>query len=355
MRHKRLLLTLFICILSMSALQTQSSAVSLNLDSVAAWGKFPNFCVKTYRWGDKFFNTYDSTYVVGTGYKFNVKFKSNAWLDNYIFALPDNYRMHMASEMNVSGGVHLTYLAVSVGYDYNLMRLFSKHNTARKKFNFGFNCALFAADLYWVTNDVGTRITSYGHPGDRVECSIPFYGIDNSIFGVDVYYFFNNKRYSRAAAFNYSKHQKVSSGSWILGFSYWTQSFDFNFSSLSDDILMELPAEWAQNDWRFRINNHNYAIRGGYGYNLVLPRNWLIGISETPVIGLKHGTVNGELPELSVSLYNRLQVSGIWSNKKWFAGLIVKAENGVYFDKKQTLLNGVFSGELSVGYRFNLW
>ena len=31
----------------------------LNLDSIAAWGKFPRFCINTYRWGDRFFNGYD--------------------------------------------------------------------------------------------------------------------------------------------------------------------------------------------------------------------------------------------------------------------------------------------------------
>ena len=54
----------------------QASALSFALDSIAEWGRFPRFCVDVYHWGDKFFNSYDSTYVVGTGYKFNVKLKT---------------------------------------------------------------------------------------------------------------------------------------------------------------------------------------------------------------------------------------------------------------------------------------
>ncbi len=61
----------------------QAKALSLNLDSIAEWGKFPRFCINTYRWGDKFFNSYDSLYVVGTGTKFNVKITTDSWLDKY--------------------------------------------------------------------------------------------------------------------------------------------------------------------------------------------------------------------------------------------------------------------------------
>ena len=33
----------------------RADALSLDVDSIAAWGKFPRFCMDVYRWGDKFF------------------------------------------------------------------------------------------------------------------------------------------------------------------------------------------------------------------------------------------------------------------------------------------------------------
>lgn len=346
---------ILLAVISLTAVCPRANAFSLALDSVAEWGKFPKFCVNTYRWGDKFFNSYDSTYVKGTGYKFNVKAKSEFWLDNYVFQLTDNYRMTMTSEMNMSGGFYLTYLAVSLGYDYNIGKIFNIGETTRRRFNFRLNCALLSADLYWVTNDVGTNITSHGHKGDRVSCNIPFAGINTSMFGVDTYYFFNNKRYSRAAAFNFSKIQLKSQGSWFLGLSYWTQTFTFDFNGLEDKIISSLPAEWAENGYIFNINNHNYAIRGGFGYNWVFARHWVLGVSESPVIGLKYGTVNGGHSKVSLSLFNRAQMSVVWNNRRWFAGIILSADNGFYFDRKQSLLNGIFNTEISAGYRFNLW
>ena len=50
-------------------------------------GKFPRFVVNTYRWGNEFFNGYDTTYVQGTGYKFSAKITADSWMDGYSFVL----------------------------------------------------------------------------------------------------------------------------------------------------------------------------------------------------------------------------------------------------------------------------
>lgn len=330
-------------------------AFSFDLDSIAQMGKFPRFVVNTYRWGDKFFNSYDSAYVEGTGYKFNVKAKSELWKDSYIFSLPNDYRMHMSSEFNMSGGFHVSYLAVTLGYDWNIGKLFDIGTTSRKKLDFAFNCALLTGEFYWTKNDVGTRILSYGPKGHETRCDIPFSGIDTDIFGFDIYYFVNNKRYSRGAAFNYSKIQNKSQGSWFVGFSYWMQNFDFSFAGLPQDILNGLPQNWAENNYQFNMHNNNYAVRFGYAYNWVFKRHWVAGISESPVIGFKHGSVNNGDRHVSPSIYNHTEASVVWTNKRWFAGLIVSAENGLFYDKKQMLINTIVNFEISAGYRFNLW
>lgn len=345
-----------LAVLALAVVTTVSGrAFSFDLDSIAQMGKFPRFIVNTYRWGDKFFNTYDSAYVEGTGYKFNIKAKSEVWKDGYIFSLPDDYRMNMSSEVNVSGGFHLTYLAVSVGYDWNIGKLFNIGNTTRKKLNFTFNCALLSGEFYWTTNNVGTRILSYGPKGHETRSDIPFTGIDTDIFGCDIFYFINNKRYSRSAAFSYSKIQKKSQGSWFVGFSYWMQNFDFTFAELPQEILNGLPKSWAENGYCFNMHNNNYGVRFGYAYNWVFKRHWVASISESPVIGFKHGSVNNGDKRITPSIYNRAKASVVWTNKRWFAGAIISAENGIFYDKEQMLINTIVNLELSVGYRFNLW
>lgn len=346
-----------ITILIITALlaSNRASAFSLALDSVAEWGKFPRFCVNTYRWGDRFFNTYDTAYVEGTGYKFNIKLKTTTWTDNYVFALPENYEMRMRSDFCTSAGLWITYLAVSLGYDANVSKWFGGSSLVRKKFNFRFNSAILTADLYWITNDVGTTISKFGDRSDLKDYNMRFTGINNSMFGVDAYHYINSKKYSSAAAFNYGKNQKRSQGSFFVGFSYYYQDFNFDFSHLPAEIVNSLPDSWSENGYRYVMKTHNYSIRGGYGYNWVFAKHWLLGVHESPILGLKHGRMNSGSAKYSYSLYNRAMLSVVWSNRRWFAGIVGSVENGLVHDKSHSLLNGVYNIEASLGWRFNLW
>lgn len=331
----------------------RAGAFSLALDSIAEWGKFPRFCVKTYRWGDKFFNSYDSTYVVGTGTKFNVKFKTDTWGDYYDFRFDNGMRMSMVSDACTSAGIWLTYLAVSVGYDVNVSKYFGG-SKARRRFNFQFNCSLFAADLYLQTNDVGATIRRFGPEGDRHKTDIPFSGINNTAWGLDTYYFFNHKNYSQAAAFAFSKIQRRSSGSFYAGISLWAMEYNFDFASLPEPMLEHIPLE--STNYRYSVKNNNYAFRLGYGYNWAVSRHWLLAVSESPIVGVRTGYINNpDDSRTTFSLYNRLKASAVFNSGRWFVAVVGRLESGLVYDKQHTMISMMFNAEASVGYRFNLW
>ncbi len=332
---------------------SRAGAFSLALDSIATWGKFPRFCVNTYRWGDRFFNTYNPDYVIGTGTKFNVKFRTDSWGDLYDFKFDNGTRMSMMSDQCTSAGIYLTYLAVSAGYDINVSKYFGGAR-ARKRFNFQFNCSLFAADLYLLTNDIGANINRFGPEGERLKNEIKFTGINNTSWGLDTYYFFNHKNYSQAAAFAFSKIQKKSSGSFYAGISVWGMKYMFDFTSLPGYMLDQIPL--ADTNYQYTVNNTNYAFRLGYGYNLALSKHWLLAVSESPIIGVRSGYVNNPAAvHTTFSLYNRMKGSVVYNNGRWFAGLVARWESGLVYNKQQTLVNMMFNAEASVGYRFNLW
>ncbi len=337
-------------ILAMMSVAHGADAISFDLDSIAEWGRFPRFCVNTYRWGDKFFNGYDSAYVVGTGYKFNAKITTDSWMDVYNFRLPEGTQILMNSDPSTSIGAYLTYLAVSVGYDINVSKIFGGVDRSRQRLRFGFNCSLFAAEVYLIKNDVGATMKRFG---DMRDLHMPFRGIDNNTWGLDAYYFFNHKRYAEAAAFNFSRIQRKSQGSFYTGISIYTQQLDFDFNMLPDIMKKKLPADWL--DYRYRVNTHNYAIRVGYGYNWVFRNNWVLGVSESPVIGIRKGYINSDIEKVSFSMYNRLKVSVVWNNGRWFAGAVGKVDGALISDKQTVYAGGVISGEACVGYRFNLW
>lgn len=328
-------------------------AVSFALDSIAEWGKFPRFCIDVYRWGDKFFNSYDPDYVSGTGYKFNVKLKTESWTDFYNFSLPGGMDMMMTSDPSTSVGVYLTYLAVSAGYDINVSKLLTGAQQARSRFNFGFNCSLLAAEWYYVSNDVGTTIKRIGGNDKHYPTDIAFNGINVSEWALQTYYFFNHKRYSQAAAFNYSKVQKRSQGSFYAGLSISNQKYNFDFHTLPPDLLEHLPSSWE--GYFYKVSTNNYGFRLGYGYNWVFARHWLLGVTESPIIGLRHGTINNQSDRNSFALSNRLGLSVVWNNGRWYAGTAFKFDSNLIYDKDHTFLSSIFAVEAAIGYRFNLW
>lgn len=329
------------------------SALSFALDSIAEWGRFPRFCVRTYRWGDKFFNGYDSTYVKGTGYKFNVKVTADSWFDYYNFTLPDHTEMHMRSEPNTSMGVHVTYLAVSAGYDYNISKVFGRSGQRRSRYSFGFNCALGAVEMQYVNNRVGTRITRFGPRFHPDKADIPFDGINNEAWNIDTYYFFNNKNYSQAAAFNFSKLQRRSQGSFYAGLSWSSQNYNFDFEGLPQYILSRLPQSWT--DYRYHVRTDAYGFRMGYGYNWVLPRGWVIGVSESPIVGLRRSFINSDRRKSSFGLANRCKLGIVWNSGRYFAGAVGNSDINLIYDPEHTMASAYFTAQLCAGYRFNLW
>ena len=330
-----------------------TSAFSFNLDSIAAMGKFPNFIVKTYRWGDTFFNGYDTVYVQPTGYKFNAKLLSSYRQDGYRFLIPERKFMKMEGEPISTIGAQLTYLAVSAGYDWNVKQLLTGQQQAFHEYRFGFSCMLFSAEFYATTNKVETRITRFGDYRTPAHYDLPFHGVNNFTWGIDAYYFFNHKRYSQAAAFNFSRVQKKSQGAWYTGVSYYNQDLNFDFTELPPHLRNQLPASWE--DYHYRVQTRNYAVLVGYGYNWVFAPKWLFAVSESPIIGIRRGRVNTTYQKTSFSLYNRLRGSVVWNNNHWFAGLTANFDIAIVNEKKTTYAGTTINTQLSVGYRFNLW
>ena len=187
---------------------------------------------------------------------------------------------------------------------------------------------------------------------DSPRYNIPFHGIDNTTWGIDAYYFFNHKRYSEAASFNYSRIQKKSQGSFYTGLSIYTQKLNFDFNNIPKVLRDELPREW--NNY-YNINTHNYAIRVGYGYNWVFAPKWVLGVSESPVIGLRKGFVTTADSNTSFSLYNRMKLGVVWNSGRFFFGAVGKFDLAIVSDKTATYAGGMLSGEAVFGVRFNLW
>lgn len=352
---KRLLFKLSLIIVLVCGSASQAGAMSFALDSIAAWGKFPKFCIDVYRWGDRFFNTYDTAYVVGSGYKFNGKITTDSWLDYYHFSIPGEgtakIPVDLMSDPSTSVGAYLTYLAVSVGYDINISQIFRGVQQARSRYRFGFDCSLLGFEFYIENNDVNTKMRRFG---DEKGLNLPFNAITRHTWGGDVYYFFNHKKYSQAAGFNFSRIQKKSNGSFYAGLSISSQNYNFDFSGIPDYLRDQLPHTWDNYQYKFKVRN--YGLRLGYGYNWVFASHWLYAVSFSPRVGLRKGfVVNAEDEKMTFSFNSCLKMSVVWNNGRWFAGLVGKLDTALINDPSTTFMGNSMSLSTAVGYRFNLW
>ena len=162
------------------------------------------------------------------------------------------------------------------------------------------------------------------------------------------YYTFNHRRFSYPAAFTQSYIQRRSAGSWLAGVSYQGGSIE---------TTAALAARSASApDTRIYIGH--LGIGGGYGYNWVLGRKWLLHFSMLPtfvVYNRNNMTVNGERKKAQHMRFNMIfnERAAIVHNfsSRYFAGATLVMNNSVFDDDAVTVNQNKWRARAFVGMR----
>lgn len=325
----------------------------LNLaDTNVIYPKFIQFCVNVYNWADHFFNGYDPEYVVGTGKRWKARVLSDNWLDSYWMTLLDDNRtdIAIASHLYTNIGAYLQYMAVSVGYSYDVGKFFGGGgSTAHRKLDFGFNCARFNVEVAYHENTGGSFLRKFGkYKGGKLFREF-FPGLSLYNFGIEACYFLNNKRYSHGAAYNFSKFQKKSQGSWIIGFAYTNQKINFDFSTLPDGLL----PYFRNLDATYYFHYQSYVAIGGYGYNWVIHPNLLFNITVLPAIGVTHcyeDSDDGAKYMFGANFGAKMSLTYNLGN--FFFGIIGKTNTSLYHTPSYSLFSSIHNFSGNIGFRF---
>lgn len=349
---RRILLSVAVSACAVSA-QAEIDLKAFSLDSIETWGKFPRFAVKVYKAVAARVNDFDSTYVVDTGYNMGVKITTDTWGEDYKFLIHDHNYMSMRTWSSSSVGVHANIYSLSIGYDINASKLVRGFEGTRHRVRYGFTCSLLSVEGYYIRNDVGASITRFGPWRDPAHVDVDFHGCRTRNWGVTAYYFFNHRRYSEAAAFNFNRIQRRSQGTFSAGVSVYGQRLSFDFSQLPPDMRDQLPHIWPE--YTYEVDCTNYAIRGGYSYNWVFHPEWTLAVRESPSIGLRYGTISGTDSRVTCSLFNTVCGSIVYNRDKWYMGGTCIFDTAIVNDKRTTYAGNTFSAEFVIGYRFNLF
>ena len=320
-------------------------------DSTMGYPKFVMFCYRTYVWGDRAFNSYDSSYVKATGKNWKLILKSNNWVDSYIGHPVKNVNQIMNSNLVSNIGLSLSFMAVSVGYSISVSNLIHGGKVSNK-IDFSFTCARFTADaFYWENNNdinITYKIKNVEGMDDGLH-KLKQTGISRKAMGLSAYYFFNNRRYAQAAAYCFSKYQKRSAGSWLAGISLQHFDVKFDVEKMSEEIRTYFPTQADAP----RILYNDYCLLFGYGYNWVLGKNWLLNATATPYVGYRynHLHIAGNTPSaLSLNLLAR--IGAVYNHKQYFVAFQSFADHHRYSSHTSKLVNSVLEFSILGGIRF---
>ena len=168
------------------------------------------------------------------------------------------------------------------------------------------------------------------------------------VLNIAGYYTFNHRRFSYPAAFTQSYIQRRSAGSWLAGISYQGGSI-----KTTDDLKARNP-----NAPDVRIYIGHVGIGGGYGYNWVPSKKWLLHLSILPTVVVynrNNMTVNGERKEAQHMRLNMLfneRAAVVYNfSPRYFASLTAVVNNSVFKDDNVTVNQNKWRARASFGMR----
>lgn len=318
-------------------------------DTTVVYPKFLGFCVKVYNWADRVFNSYDTTYVVGTGKKWKARILSDNWVDSYYLNPGRKMPMRMMSDVYSNLGAYIQFMAVSLGYSFDLGRFFGQTPSTHNKLEFNFNCARFNVEGHFWESYGGTYIRTFGGYNNGHLIKEFFPGARQRTLAAKAYYFFNNRKFAMGAAYNFSKFQKRSAGSAIIGFNYNNLDITMDLNQIPEELKPYLNIDPRL----YRFHYNTYCVMSGYSYNWVLNPHLLFNISAFP--GLGYTRAYEDSAENGAGLFAvtlKGQGSLTYNLKDFFVCAVAKIDGNWYKSGSFSLFSSVENAQLSVGIRF---
>ena len=310
--------------------------------------KFLRFAWKTYKWGDRTFNSYDSAYVVGTGKNWKLILSSNNWVDTYMGEPFADSWVEMRSNLTSNVGLQLSFMAVSVGFTVGISDLIHG-GTKSKKLDFSFTCARFSADAYYMENTRPATVRFEDRSSGEKVTFRDFGGFRRKSYGMSAYYIFNNRRYAQAAAYCFSKYQRRSAGSFIAGVRLLHRDMSVDIQDLPDFAREHLTTDTELP--RFLYND--YCVMVGYGYNWVMGKKWLLNLTLAPYTGYRQMIATqheDRASDWSINLKARLGL--VYNHKQFFMGLQSYADIHRYKSEQHHFIGSIIDCTVMAGIRF---
>ena len=315
------------------------------------------FVSKVFDW----LNDIDTTYIEPQHYNFTAMIQNTNTYEVYTLKSKKGSSIRFSPEPNIKIGPYFGWRWVFLGYTFDVLHL----NTGTKKeLDLSFYTSAFGLDLFYrkTGNDYKLRSININNGNTTTFDNVKFDGLNVGIKGLNIYYIFNHKHFSYPAAFSQSTRQKKSCGSAMLGVGITKHDIDFDYNKLQQTLQKNIAGYDQEIDEGLMFSKAEYldlSVSGGYAYNFVFAKNWLLSASLSLAVGYKRsvGDVKTQDREANEFSFNNLNIDGVgrfgivWNNDKWFAGAstIIHSYN---YSKPQFQTSNIF-GNLNVYFGMN--
>ena len=318
------------------------------------------------------FKTFDTLYIEPQHYKFQAMWQITNSFEQFRLKSGKGNHVDLSPDVNTRMGPYVGYSLIFLGYTLQLNNLYI--GNTKKSFNLSLYTALFGVDFYYRDNkkfkirELFENNKELYLPHDVYENI--FDGFHVKYWGFNTYYIFNHRRHSYPAAYNQSTCQKRSSGSPLAGFGYGKYDISMDWEKLREFIPKEAVgnAESSANssgilgrdEYFDNLDYESFSLYGGYSYNWVFAKNWLLGTSAT--LALSYNKSRGE-NKINNNFFDDFKFSNmifdgvgrigiVWNNTRLFAGAVAQIHSYNY-SKEHLMVNNIF-GNLNLYVGFNI-
>ena len=307
------------------------------------------------------FSDFDTLYISPNRYNYALMATHFSNFEYYSVTseFPQPQKLSFSPNPHNKIGLYFGWRWIFLGWSVDIDDIYRKTNRKNKgtEFDLSLYSSKLGVDIFYRRTGNNYKIHKIRGFYDEIpsDYSEDFSGLKVDIKGLNLYYIFNNRKFSYPAAFSQSTNQRRNAGTFIAGFSISKHNLDFDYQQLPAYIQERMNPGMKVN----KIKYTNANISFGYAYNWVFAHNCLACLSLTPAIAYKASDVDAETQEGKAwySKFNLdflLRAGVVYNNGKYFVGTSFVGKNYNYHRNNFSLDNGFGTLQVYVGFNFHL-
>ena len=305
------------------------------------------------------FSDFDTLYISPNRYNYALMATHFSNFEYYSVTSEFPQPQKLSFSPNPHNKIGLYFGWIFLGWSVDIDDIYRKTNRKNKgtEFDLSLYSSKLGVDIFYRRTGNNYKIHKIRGFYDEIpsDYSEDFSGLKVDIKGLNLYYIFNNRKFSYPAAFSQSTNQRRNAGTFIAGFSISKHNLDFDYQQLPAYIQERMNPGMKVN----KIKYTNANISFGYAYNWVFARNCLACLSLTPAIAYKASDVDAETQEGKAwySKFNLdflLRAGVVYNNGKYFVGTSFVGKNYNYHRNNFSLDNGFGTLQVYAGFNFHL-